>query len=125
MTCSAGELRELLMLLRSEDVSDELGGFDVSWNEVKTFYGKLEPIHPNAVYGNANRGVRLGGASGRTNAFKITIRSQQGIENGDRLKWKKTILSIVTKPLHDQSNGWLTFYAVELQESEGGIVHEI
>ena len=101
MSCStgSGRLRERVTLQQEARVTDTGGGYELSWQDVRTVRARVKPKHGTEQV----QGQQLQASTW----FYVTIRYREGVEAGQRLLWKGAPLNIRSVINPDEKRQWL------------------
>ena len=90
----ASQLTERVVLQSPVGADDGQGGRAISWQDSATIWAKVEPLG-NGTRAGANSGQREASA-----AYRITIRTREGVDATMRLLWRSRLL--VLHSIHER-----------------------
>lgn len=86
-----GALRHEMALMAPVTTADGSGGHELTWDEVATVFGMIEPVSQQSRFG--------AGQTLESNTHRITIRRRDGVASGMRLTRQSRAFEILT--VHD------------------------
>lgn len=94
-----GALRHELLLQEAAYAPDGSGGHDVTWTEVATVFGLIEPVGQESRFG--------AGQTRETSTHRITLRRRVEVASGMRLVRQTRIFEILTVHDPDETGRYL------------------
>lgn len=107
-----GLLKEQLTLHTLQRKNDDCGGYTCHWIPGGSIWGSVTPLQPSK---GVHEAVRVGEQDMLSATYSICVRAHTQLNRGQRLMWREKNLAIISEPVVDISQQWLSFLVSEIR----------